>query len=39
MKLYDEIQGKLKSSLKESRFEHTMGVMYTAASMAMAHGL
>ena len=37
MKLYDEIQNKLKLNLKGSRFEHTLGVMYTAASMAMAH--
>lgn len=37
MKIYDEIQNKLKQSLKESRFEHTIGVMYTAGSMAMAH--
>lgn len=38
MKIYNEIQNKLKKSLKESRFEHTLGVMYTAAGMAMAHG-
>ncbi len=38
MKHYEEIQNKLKSTLKESRFEHTLGVMYTAASIAMAHG-
>lgn len=38
MKHYEEIQTKLKNALKESRFEHTIGVMYTAAGMAMAHG-
>lgn len=38
MKFYEDIQNKLKGVLKESRFEHTIGVMYTAASMAMAHG-
>lgn len=38
MKFYEDIQNKLKSTLKESRFEHTLGVMYTAGSMAMAHG-
>ena len=38
MKHYDEIHNKLKESLTESRYEHTLGVMYTAASMAMAHG-
>ena len=37
MKFYEDIQNRLKSSLKESRFEHTIGVMYTAGSMAMAH--
>jgi len=29
-----EIQEKLKSALDEPRFEHTMGVMYTAGSLA-----
>ena len=37
MKFYEDIRNRLKSSLKESRFEHTIGVMYTAGSMAMAH--
>ena len=37
MKFYEDIQNRLRSSLKESRFEHTIGVMYTAGSMAMAH--
>lgn len=31
-----EIQEKLKSALDEPRFEHTMGVMYTAGSLAKA---
>lgn len=38
MKLYEDIQSKLKESLKGSRYEHTIGVMYTAGCMAMAHG-
>lgn len=33
-----KIQNKLKKALSEERYEHTMGVMYTAASVAMAHG-
>ena len=37
MKFYEDIQTKLKNSLKESRYDHTIGVMFTAASMAMAH--
>ena len=37
MKFYEDIQTKLKNSLKESRYNHTIGVMFTAASMAMAH--
>ncbi len=31
-----ELQAKLKENLKPERYEHTLGVMYTAASMAMA---
>lgn len=38
MKSYEVIQTKLKGILKTSRYEHTIAVMYTAASMAMAHG-
>ena len=34
----EKIQTKLKKEIDEHRFEHTIGVMYTAASMAMAHG-
>lgn len=29
---------QLKKDLKESRYLHTIGVTYTAASLAMAHG-
>lgn len=29
---------KLKKALDNARYEHTKGVMYTAASLAMAHG-
>lgn len=36
--MYDTIQEKLKQALDEPRFEHTLGVMYTAGCMAMAHG-
>ena len=32
------IREKLKKKLKEQRYEHTIGVMYTAASLAMCHG-
>lgn len=32
------IQNQLKNDLNESRYIHTMGVMYTAASLAMCHG-
>lgn len=38
MKMFEEIQEKLKKALDEPRFEHTLGVMYTAGCMAMAHG-
>ncbi len=34
----DEIKKSLKKELDKSRYEHTMGVMYTAAALAMAHG-
>lgn len=33
-----EIRGKLSKKLKKDRFEHTIGVMYTAASLAMCYG-
>ena len=38
MNEFKEIQEKLKIALDEPRFEHTIGVMYTAGCMAMAHG-
>ncbi len=38
MKVFEEIQEKLKKALDEPRYEHTIGVMYTAGCMAMAHG-
>lgn len=33
-----EIEKILKKELDKERFRHTMGVMYTAAALAMAHG-
>lgn len=33
-----EIRNKLSKKLKKDRFEHTLGVMYTAASLAMCYG-
>lgn len=38
MKEFEVIQEKLKNALDEPRYEHTLGVMYTAGCMAMAHG-
>lgn len=40
MSAYDfqEIQRKLKKKLDEERYQHTLGVMYTSASLAMAYG-
>lgn len=32
------IQGQLQKILDNNRYEHTIGVMYTAACLAMAHG-
>lgn len=37
-KLKSEIEKKLVKKLKPSRYTHTIGVAYTAASLAMAHG-
>lgn len=34
-----KLQNKMKKKLDEYRYEHTLGVMYTAASMAMKHGV
>lgn len=33
-----EIRKKVKKSLDKARYEHTKGVMYTAAALAMANG-
>lgn len=33
-----EIRKKLKKDLDKARYEHTIGVMFTAGSLAMAHG-
>lgn len=32
-----KLQHKLKSELDRARYEHTLGVMYTAAALAMCH--
>ena len=37
-KEFDPIKGKLQNTLDEMRYEHTLGVMYTAGSLAMAYG-
>ena len=37
-KEFDHIKEKLQNSLDSARYEHTLGVMYTAGSLAMAHG-
>ena len=34
----EEMRLKLVNGLDEPRYQHTLGVMYTAASMAMCHG-
>ena len=36
--MYELIQEKLKIALDKPRYEHTIGVMYTAGCMAMAYG-
>ena len=33
-----KMQKKLAKYLDEDRYEHTLGVMYTCAALAMAHG-
>lgn len=38
MKDFDQIKEKLKIRLDTARYEHTVGVMYTAGCLAMAHG-
>lgn len=35
---FEKIQQELKKELKKERYRHTIGVMYTAASMAMCYG-
>ena len=35
---WEEIEEKLKNSLDNGRYRHTLGVSYTAAAIAMAHG-
>ena len=35
----DKISKKLKKKLDAGRYEHTLGVMYTAGAMAMAYGI
>lgn len=37
-KEFDPIKEKLAVTLDTMRYEHTIGVMYTAGSLAMAHG-
>lgn len=39
-KIYDlqKIQTRLKKHIDEDRYVHTLGVMYTSAALAMAHG-
>lgn len=34
-----KIQHKIAKKLDENRYEHTLGVMYTAAALAMCHGV
>ena len=33
----EKIREKLKNKLKKERYQHTLGVMYTAASLAMRY--
>ena len=33
-----KMQKKLAKYLDENRYEHTLGVMFTCASLAMVHG-
>lgn len=37
-KEFEKLQKKLKDKLSDSRYQHTIGVAYTAASLAMIHG-
>lgn len=36
--LFNLIKADLQKSLKQKRYDHTMGVMYTSASLAMRYG-
>ena len=38
MNVYEPILEDLRSRLKKGRYLHTLGVMYTAGALAMAHG-
>lgn len=38
-KEFTDIRSKLKDTLKKSRYEHTLGVEFTAASLAMKYGV
>ena len=33
-----KLRRKLKDELDRERYEHTLGVMYTSAALAMCHG-
>ena len=35
---FAEYEKKLKKYLDKDRYRHTLGVMYTASALAMAHG-
>ena len=35
---FSEIRNKLRNTLSEQRYEHTLGVAYTASAMAMRYG-
>ena len=35
---FDEVKKQLKKELDHNRYEHTLGVMYTAGCLAMAYG-
>ena len=34
----NKLRRKLKGELDKERYEHTLGVMYTSAALAMCHG-
>ncbi len=34
----EDLKARMKKSLKDTRFQHTVGVAYTASALAMAHG-